>query len=74
VRDGTAECSPEPFDAIGFRIVGGGVDQHQLPAQFLQQRPRRVPSGRTKMSTRCVISALSRLANAPCGLRPGRKP
>ena len=37
MRDGAAECSPEPFDAIGFGIIGGGVDQHQLATQFLQQ-------------------------------------
>ena len=36
--DGAAECSPQPFDAIGFGIIGWGVDQHQLTAQFLQQR------------------------------------
>src|SRR5437870_3479897 len=28
--DGTAEGSPEPFDAIGLGIIGRGVNQHEL--------------------------------------------
>ena len=38
VGDGPAQRSPEPLDTIGLGIIGGGVDQHQLTPQFLQQR------------------------------------
>src|SRR5262245_65672631 len=36
--NGAAEGSPEPFDAIGFGIIGRGVDQQELTPQVLQQR------------------------------------
>ncbi len=37
MRDGPAQCSPQPFDAVGFRIVRRRVDQYQLTPQFLQE-------------------------------------
>src|SRR5919199_3360544 len=37
VGDGTTKCSPEPLDAVGVRIVGGRVDQHELTSELRQQ-------------------------------------
>src|SRR6266508_4571140 len=37
VGDGAAQGAPQPFDAVGVGVVGGGVDQHQLGAQFGEQ-------------------------------------
>src|ERR687885_1391473 len=38
MRDGAAQGSPQPFDAIGLRVVRGRVDQHELTTELVQQR------------------------------------
>src|SRR3954467_14018317 len=35
--DRAAERSPQPLDAVGLRIVGRRVDQHELTTQLIQQ-------------------------------------
>ena len=37
VGDGAAQAAPQPRDAVGVRVIGRGVDQHQLLAQLGEQ-------------------------------------
>jgi hypothetical protein len=53
VGDRAAQGPPQPLDAVGVGIIGGGVDQHQLLAHLLQQRaqqPRALGRVDTKVS------------------------
>src|SRR6266498_3611276 len=37
VGDRAAQGPPQPLDAVGVGVVGGGVDQHQLLPELLEQ-------------------------------------
>ena len=38
--EGTPQRAPQPLDAIGFRVIGRRLDEHQLATLLLQQLPQ----------------------------------
>src|SRR6266849_6950156 len=37
VGDNAAERAPQPLNTVGLRIVGRGVDQHELSTQLIEE-------------------------------------
>jgi hypothetical protein len=67
VGDGAAQRAPPPLDPVGVRVIGGGVDQHQVLAQLGQQPPQPPRALRVWMPRLSKITMASR-----CPRRPAR--
>jgi hypothetical protein len=38
--DRTSQRAPQPFDAVGVRVIGRRLDQHELSTQVIEQLPQ----------------------------------